>query len=139
MGWLNKILGAMATPRPEPVRHPGGGFETAAAAIAEIVRRHLKESGDGWVHLEASAPGAATEGGWSAKKVTIQVMRDRLNLLQEELPPHAAEALGLERIEEGLYRMADGSPESIAATIDALLDVHFGLGPMYSLTGKLDG
>ena len=126
MGWLNKLLGSMARPV-ERVQHPGGGFDSAAAAIAEIVRRHHAAAGDGWVHLEASTPGAATEAGWEAKKVTIQIMRDRLNLLVEELPPHAAEALGLERIEEGLYRMADGSPEGIAATADALLNVHFGL------------
>jgi hypothetical protein len=71
--------------------------------------------------------------------VTIQVLRDRLNLLREELPPHAAEALGLERIEEGLYRMADGSPEGIAATIDALLNVHFGLGAGYAVEGRVEG
>jgi hypothetical protein len=139
MRWLNRILGAMAKPAQEPVRHPGGGFDSAAAAIAEIVRRHRAAGEEGWVHLEASAPGAATEAGRSSTKVTIQVMRDRLNLLLEELPPHAAEALGLERIEEGLYRMADASPEDIAATIDALIDVHFGLGAGYAVEGRVEG
>jgi hypothetical protein len=132
MGWVNRILGAMARPREEPVRHPGGGFESAAAAIAEIVRRHRAAGGeDGWVHLEAVGVGG--------KKVTIQVLRDQLNLLLEELPAHAEEALGLERIEEGLYRMADGSPEGIAATIDALLNVHFGLGAGYAVEGRVEG
>ena len=130
MGWLNRILGAMAKPREEPVRHPGGGFETAAAAIAEIVRRHHAASGDGWVHLEASGTG---------KTVTIQVLRDQLNLLLEELPPHAETALALEKIGEGLYRVADASPEGMAATVDALLNVHFGLGAEYAVVGKLDG
>lgn len=139
MGWLNRILASIAKPS-ETITHPGGGFDSAAAAIAEIVRRHRAAAGgDGWVHLEASARGAAMEGGWAARNVTIQVMRDRLNLLLEELPPHAAEALGLERIEEGLHRMADGSPEGIAATVDALIDVHFGLGAGYAVEGRVEG
>ena len=129
MGWFNKILGSIAKPA-ERVQHPGGGFESAAAAIAELIRRHRAANDDGWAHLEASIPG---------RTVTIQVMRDQLNLLLEELPTHAGEALGLERMNEGLYRIADASPEGIAATIDALLNVHFGLGPDYSVFGKLDG
>ncbi len=128
MGWLNKIFGSIAKP-PETITHPGGGFDSAAAAIAEIVRRHKAANDDGWVHLEASSAG---------RTVTIQIMRDRLNLLLEELPAHAKEALSLERLEEGLYRMADGSPEGIAATVDALLNVHFGLGAGYSVSGTLD-
>lgn len=129
MGWLTKILGSVAKPS-EPVRHPGGGFDSSAAAIAELIRRHLAAADDGWAHIEASIP---------SRTVTIQVMRDQLNLLLEELPAHAESALALEKIGDGLYRMSDASPEGIAATVDALLNVHFGLGADYALTGKLDG
>ena len=129
MCWLNKILGSIAKPV-ERVQHPGGGFESAAAAIAELLRKNRAASDDGWAQIEASIPG---------RTVTVQVMRDQLNLLLEELPPHAGEALDLERINEGLYRMADASPEGIAATIDALINVHFGLGAGYAVVGKLDG
>lgn len=128
MGWLTKILGSVAKPS-EPVRHPGGGFDSSAAAIVELVRRHLA-TGEGWVNIDASIPG---------RSVTIQVLRDQLNLLLEELPAHAESALALEKIGDGLYRMSDASPEGIAATVDALLNVHFGLGSDYALTGKLDG
>lgn len=56
MGLFERIFGALAKGDPG-VRHPGGGFDTPAAAIAEIVRRHRAAEDDGWVDLDASAGG----------------------------------------------------------------------------------
>jgi len=129
MAWFSRILGSVARPN-EPVRHPGGGFASAPAAIAALVRCHHAAAADCWAHIEVSS---------ATRTITLQVSRDRLNLLFEELPPHAAGALALERVGEGLYRVADATPEGIAATIDALLTVHFALRAEYTVIGTLDG
>ena len=129
MGWLTRLLGSLAKPT-ERVRRAAGEPGSAAEVVAELMRRYRAANDDGWVHLEAVGEG---------RRVIVQVKHDVLNVLLEELPAHAGEALGLERIETGLYRMADGSPEGVAATIDALLNVHFGLGAEYAVEGRVEG
>lgn len=129
MDWFLKLLGLVARPQGS-ASHPSGGFGTPAEAIADLIHRHRAANDDGWVHLEATVPG---------RTITIQLQRDQLNTLLDELPPHAAEVLGFERLEAGLYRVSDSSPENLAATIDALFVEHYRLGPGYTLAGRLDG
>lgn len=128
MGLFERIFGALAKGDPG-VRHPGGGFDTPAAAIAEIVRRHRAAEDDGWVDLDASAGG---------KRVSVQVCGDQLNTLLHELPAGVCASLGLERVGDALYRLPDASPAAAAATVDALLNVHFDLGEGYALSGRLE-
>ena len=67
----------------------------------------------------------------------VQLCGDHLNTLLEELPPEVCASLGLERVGDCLYRLPDASPAAAAATIDALLTVHFDLGEGYGLAGSL--
>ncbi|MBX3406289.1 MAG: hypothetical protein KF869_05955 [Phycisphaeraceae bacterium] len=128
MGLFQRIFGAVARPDPG-VRHPGGGFDSPAAAMADLVRRHNAANDIGWVDLTCSALG---------KRVCVQLCGDHLNTLLEELPPDVCASLGLERVGDGLYRLPDASPAAVAATIDALLTVHFELGVGYALAGSLE-
>lgn len=129
MDWFLRLLGLIARP-PGSASHPFGGSGTQSEVIADLIHRHRAADDDGWVHLEAAVPG---------RTITIQLRRDHLNTLRDELPPHAAAVLGLERVDTGLYRVSDASPENLAATIDALFVEHYRLGPGYSLAGRLDG
>jgi hypothetical protein len=128
MGLLQRIFGTIARPDPG-VRHPGGGFDSPAAAIAEIVRRQRAASSGGWAELTCSAGG---------RRVYLRLCRDRLDAPREELPAAVCSSLGLERVGDGLCRLPDASPAAVAATIDALLSVHFGLGDGYALVGRLE-
>jgi hypothetical protein len=128
MGLFQRIFGTIAKHDPG-VRHPGGGFDSPAAAIAEIVRRHRAANDDGWVDLTFSA---------GHQRVCVRLCRDRLNTPPGGLPEEVCSSLGLERVGDGLYRLPDASPAGAAATIDALLSVHFGLGEGYAVAGRLE-
>lgn len=128
MGWFSS-----KKPDQGAVEYPGGAFDSATGAIAEIIRRQ-RQAGQGWATITLpNTPGA---GG---RPLKIQASGDSINLLQVDLDHHLATKLGLESEDHGLYTAPGADAEQMAQLIDAILHEHFGVADGYAVRAKLEG
>jgi hypothetical protein len=131
MGWLDKFK---KKPGAGDVVHPGGGFESGAEAIREIILRHHEEGGDGWASI--AIPGAMRADG---KPLKLQVSGRVINLLTEDIDHHLATRLMLVSNDDGLYEAEGASAEALAGAIDTILREHFRVSGDYAVDARLDG
>lgn len=132
MGWLKRAF------KDEPeggkeVRHPGGGFDSARAAIGALLERMY-----GWDREHAWATIEAMGVKHGPSPARVQVLNDELNMLQEELPADLIEASGLEQVDEALYRLAGADAAGMADVVDTVLRTHFGAEGDYEVKGTME-